>query len=73
MRLLLPITALLCSFNVFAAFPPAADGAYMPKPKYPPELVNETGKVRVSLNIHNDGSISDMKVLRASREALGDG
>ncbi|WP_143497384.1 energy transducer TonB [Pseudomonas sp. Irchel s3h17] len=45
----------------------------MPKPKYPPERVNETGKVRVSLNIHNDGSISDMKVLRASREALGDG
>ena len=71
MRLLLLSTALLCSFNVFAAFPPAAVGAHMPKPKYPPELVNEAGKVRVSLNIHNDGSVSDVKVLRASREAFG--
>ena len=71
MRLLLLGAALLCSFNVVAAFPPSTDTAYMPKPAYPAELVNVLGDARISLNIHNDGSVTDVKVLSATHEAFG--
>ena len=71
MRLLLLGAALLCSLNVSAAFPPAADTAYMPKPAYPAAMGTVSGNVRVSLNIHNDGSVTDVKVLSATHEAFG--
>lgn len=71
MRLLLLGAALLCSFNALAAFPPSTDTAYMPKPGYPAELVGVAGDARISLNIHNDGSVTDVKVLSATHEAFG--
>jgi len=71
MRLLLLGAALLCSFHAVAAFPPSTETAYMPKPEYPAELVNVVGDVRISLNIHNDGSVTDVKVLSATHEAFG--
>ena len=71
MRLLLLGAALLCSFNAVAAYPPSKDTAYMPKPAYPAELVDVVGDARISLNIHNDGSVTDVKVLSATREAFG--
>ena len=71
MRLLLLGAALLCSLNVSAAFPPTADTAYLPKPAYPAAMGRVSGNVRVSLNIHNDGSVTDVKVLSATHEAFG--
>ncbi len=71
MRLLLLGAALLCSLNVSAAFPPSADTAYLPKPAYPAAMGTVSGNVRVSLNIHNDGSVTDVKVLSATHEAFG--
>ena len=71
MRLLLLGAALLCSLSVSAAFPPAADTAYMPKPAYPAAMGTVSGNVRVSLNIHNDGSVTDVKLLSATHEAFG--
>ncbi|WP_347903085.1 energy transducer TonB [Pseudomonas purpurea] len=44
----------------------------MPKPHYPPALVGVSGKVRVSLNIHNDGSVSDVKVLSATHDEFAE-
>lgn len=71
MRLLLLGAALLCSFHALAAYPPSTDTAYMPKPEYPAELANVIGDARISLNIHNDGSVTDVKVLSATHEAFG--
>ncbi|WP_169716222.1 energy transducer TonB [Pseudomonas mucidolens] len=43
----------------------------MPKPVYPKTLTTTSGHARISLNIHSDGSVSDVKALSATKPAFG--
>ncbi|MFO2466085.1 energy transducer TonB [Pseudomonas sp. 15FMM2] len=44
----------------------------MPKAVYPKSLITTSGHARVSLNIHSDGSVSDVKALSATKPAFGE-
>ncbi|QHF42366.1 hypothetical protein PspS35_00665 [Pseudomonas sp. S35] len=70
MRSLVFAAALLCSFQVWATTSPEA--LYMPKPVYPQGMNNVQGRAQIGLNLHNDGSVSDVKVLDASAPAFGE-
>ncbi|MFL1505219.1 TonB family protein [Pseudomonas sp. O64] len=70
MRFLVLAAALFCSFQVLATTSPEA--LYMPKPVYPEGMSNIRGHARISLNLHNDGSVSDVKVLNATHPAFAD-
>ncbi|WP_455823978.1 TonB family protein [Pseudomonas graminis] len=65
MRCFVWVAALLLSTSVLAEFVPQA--VSMPKPVYPSHLLTTQGHARISLNIHNDGSVSDVKALTATR------
>ena len=69
MRFFVLAAALLLSTPALAEFVPEA--ASMPKPVYPASLTNTQGHARISLNIHNDGSVSDVKALSATRPEFG--
>ncbi|WP_339533076.1 TonB family protein [Pseudomonas mucidolens] len=62
--------ALILSTSVFAGSAPEA--VAMPKPVYPKKLTATAGHARISLNIHNDGSVSDVKALSATKPAFGE-
>ncbi|OZO01679.1 hypothetical protein B7453_25600 [Pseudomonas sp. IB20] len=69
MRLFVLAAALLLSTSVFAQFAPEA--VLMPKPHYPQNMINTQGHARISLNIHSDGTVSDVKALSATQPAFG--
>lgn len=69
MRFFVLAAALLLSTSALAEFVPQA--VSMPKPVYPASLTNTQGHARISLNIHNDGSVSDVKALSATRPEFG--
>lgn len=70
MRFFVLAAALLVSTSVLAQFVPEA--ITMPKPLYPSNLTFVQGHARISLQIHNDGTVSDVKVLSATKPAFGD-
>ncbi len=65
MRFLVLAAALCLSTSVLAEFVPEA--VSMPKPVYPSALITTQGHARISLNIHNDGTVSEVKALSATR------
>lgn len=69
MRFFLLATALLLSTSVLAQFVPEAES--MPKPLYPSFLTSLSGHASISLNIHSDGSVSDVKALSATKPEFG--
>lgn len=69
MRCFVLAAAMFLSTSAFAEFAPEA--VSMLKPKYPGNLTNVEGHARISLNIHNDGSVSDVKVLSATQPEFG--
>ena len=69
MRFFVLAAALLLSTSVFAEFVP--EPVSMPKPLYPSNLTFTQGHARISLNIHNDGTVSDVKALSATKPAFG--
>ena len=70
MRFFVLAAALLLSTSVLAEFVPEA--VSMPKPHYPSFLTSVPGHARISLNIHNDGSVSDVKALSATKPEFGE-
>ncbi|WP_455930552.1 TonB family protein [Pseudomonas fluorescens] len=70
MRFFVLVTALFLSASAFAQFTPQA--VSMPKPTYPSNLIGIQGHARISLKIHNDGSVSDVKALSATKPAFGE-
>ncbi|BDB16951.1 hypothetical protein cym2001_03160 [Pseudomonas sp. CYM-20-01] len=69
MRFLVLAAAVLLSTSVLAEFVPEA--VSMPKPQYPAFLTSLPGHARISLNIHSDGSVSDVKALSATKPEFG--
>ncbi|NWN49145.1 hypothetical protein HT121_16770 [Pseudomonas sp. MAFF 301514] len=69
MRFLVLAAAVLLSTSVLAEFVPEA--VFMPKPQYPAFLTSLPGHARISLNIHRDGSVSDVKALSATKPEFG--
>jgi len=69
MRFFVLAAALLLSTSVFAEFVP--EPVSMPKPLYPSNLTFTQGHARIRLNIHNDGTVSDVKALSATKPAFG--
>ncbi|WP_456026486.1 TonB family protein [Pseudomonas capeferrum] len=69
MRFFVLAAGLFLSTSVFAQFKPEA--VSMPKPHYPANLINLQGHARMSLNIHNDGTVSDVKAISATQPAFG--
>lgn len=69
MRFFVLAAALLLSTSVLAQFTPEA--VSMPKPVYPEFLTSTQGHARISLNIHNDGTVSDVKALSATKPEFG--
>lgn len=69
MRFFVLAAALLLSTSVLAEFVPEA--VAMPKPTYPSYLISLPGHARINLNIHNDGSVSDVKALSATKPEFG--
>ncbi|WLI01343.1 hypothetical protein [Pseudomonas simiae] len=69
MRFFVLAAALLLSTSVFAEFVP--EPVSMPKPLYPSNLTFTQGHARIGLNIHNDGTVSDVKALSATKPAFG--
>jgi len=70
MRCFVLAAALLFSTSVFAEFTP--DAVAMPKPLYPSSLISTQGHARISLKIHSDGTVSDVKALSATQPAFGE-
>ena len=70
MRFLVLAAALLASTAVFAGFEPEV--VFTVKPVYPKTLTTTQGHARISLKIHNDGSVSDVKALNATKPAFGE-
>ncbi|MGY3022946.1 TonB family protein [Pseudomonas lurida] len=70
MRFFVLAAALLLSTSVMAQFVPEV--VTMPKPLYPGHLITTQGHARISLNIHNDGTVSDVKALSATKPAFGE-
>ena len=70
MRCFVLATALFLSTSAFAEFTPVA--VSMPTPSYPPKLATTPGHARISLSIHNDGTVSDVKALSATKAAFGE-
>ena len=70
MRFFVLAAALLLSTSVLAEFVPEA--VAMPKPTYPSYLISLPGHARINLNIHNDGSVSDVKALSATKPEFGE-
>lgn len=70
MRFFVLAAALLLSASALAEFVPEA--VSMPKPVYPPKLITTQGHARIGLNIHNDGTVSDVKVLSATLPVFGE-
>lgn len=70
MRCFVLAAALLFSTSVFAEFRP--DAVAMPKPLYPSGLISTQGHARISLKIHSDGTVSDVKALSATQPAFGE-
>ncbi|WP_314524200.1 energy transducer TonB [uncultured Pseudomonas sp.] len=69
MRFFVLAAALLLSTSVLAEFVPEA--VSMPKPTYPSYLISLPGHARINLNIHSDGSVSDVKALSATQPEFG--
>lgn len=69
MRFWVLAAALCLSTSVWAEFKP--EWVSMPKPTYPANLINVQGHARISLKIHNDGTVSDVKALSATQPAFG--
>ena len=69
MRFIVLAAALLLSTPVLAEFAPEAIS--MAKPHYPATLTATQGHARISLNIHSDGTVSDVKALSATKPAFG--
>ncbi len=70
MHFLILAVALMVSTSVLAEFGPEA--VSMPKPVYPSYLTDTQGSARISLLIHNDGTVSDVKVLTTTKPAFGE-
>lgn len=70
MRFLVLAAALLTSTAVFAGFEPEV--VFTVKPVYPKTLTTTQGHARISLKIHSDGSVSDVKALNATKPAFGE-
>lgn len=69
MRFLVLAAAIFLSTSVFAEFVPEA--VSMPKARYPKHLSSLPGQANISLNVHNDGTVSDVKALSATRPEFG--
>ncbi|WP_395609770.1 TonB family protein [Pseudomonas sp. B22129] len=70
MRFFVLAVALFLSSSVFAQFTPQS--VSMPKPAYPASQAGTQGHARISLKIHNDGTVSDVKALNATQPVFGD-
>lgn len=70
MRFFVLAAALLLSTSALAEFIP--ETVSMPKPVYPGNLTNTQGHARISLNIHSDGTVSDVKALSATKPEFGE-
>lgn len=70
MRCFVLAAALFLSTSVFAQFTPQA--VSMPKPLYPSTQAGAQGHARISLKIHNDGTVSDVKALTATQPEFGE-
>ncbi|CRM76136.1 hypothetical protein H097_00045 [Pseudomonas sp. FH4] len=70
MRFLVLAAVLLLSTSAYAEFKPEV--VFSAKPVYPKTLSTTQGHAQISLKIHNDGSVSDVKVLSATKPAFGE-
>ena len=70
MRCFVLAAAIFLSTSALAEFVPEA--VSMLKPVYPGNLTNVEGHARISLKIHNDGTVSDIKALTASKPEFGE-
>lgn len=70
MRFVVLAAALFLSTTAFAEFAPEA--VSMPKPRYPQSVSGVQGHARISLKIHSDGTVSDVKALSATKPQFGE-